>query len=577
MQPLAVSTNHASPIPPTESIEQPDRTITEMYDIPITPSELGVAHNRVLRLAQIAELPREQRGTLLSLCYDLFVDNWHSIVFGPCIQGAVFELQMAAQPTQFSYLDGYLTVFLEPSPAHMHLCIGRHQGLKNDTPLELAHKRQCKRAAFVRSMGQNCLPGSWSIQLFNGADEQMITFFLPSPFLDMAKEKRLREPNWSHLTLPRRAGRAGASDRSARGRRSRMSSASEVESLPSESALGAPDAVSSRPVPRGLVISASLALLLVVSAALALWIGRGNARDHSLHALFLGMRAYRVGVAFFAGASLAVGGVIVQGLFRNPLASPQILGTNAGALLGGKVALMLTFMVFGGRAVHGLAPEMLVPIGCVLGALLSLFAVLSISSLRASPVTLILTGYVLNSLFGSFGTFLGSLAQESFELHRAMTTFAMGSISGAGMRQVVLAALLAIAGTLPTLLWSDSLDLLLSGEEEALSLGVEVPRVRFWCVVWASLITAGAVAVGGGVGFIGLVIPHAMRRFTGPSHRFLIPASFVAGGAFLILCDALCRAVPLKQEVPLLVLTELIGAPAFLWMLRRLGQESRHA
>jgi hypothetical protein len=108
---------------------------------------------------------------------------------------------MTAQPTQFSYLDGYLTVFLEPSPAHMHLCVGPHQGLKNETPDVLALKRQCSRAAFVRTLGKSCVPGSWSIQLFNGAGEQMITFFLPSPFLDMEKEKRLKVPNWSHLAL----------------------------------------------------------------------------------------------------------------------------------------------------------------------------------------------------------------------------------------------------------------------------------------------------------------------------------------------------------------------------------------
>jgi iron complex transport system permease protein len=327
---------------------------------------------------------------------------------------------------------------------------------------------------------------------------------------------------------------------------------------------------------RGLVISASLALFLLLSIVLGLSVGRGTSSDAGVQVLFLGMRAYRAGVAFFAGASLAVGGVIVQGLFRNPLASPQILGTQAGAYLGGKLALFGTFVLFGGRAVQGVSPEMLVPLGCVVGAMFSLGAVLSVSSLRASTITLILTGYVLNGLFSSFGTFLSSLAQESFELHRAMSTFASGSISGSGSKQLLLVALLVLAGTMPILLWSRSLDLLLSGEQEALSLGVEVPRVRFWCVVWASLVTGGAVAVGGGVGFIGLIVPHAMRRFTGPAHRYLLPASFVAGGAFLILCDALCRAIPLKNEVPLQVLTELVGAPAFLWMLRRLGNEARH-
>ncbi|HVZ32301.1 MAG TPA: hypothetical protein VG963_07745 [Polyangiaceae bacterium] len=190
-----------SPIPPSQRVVQPDGSFQERTDIPIAPADLGVAHNKVLRLPQIADLSRERRGTLLSLCYDLFVEHWQQIVFGPCIQGAVFELQLAAPPTRFSYLDGYLTVFLEPSPAHMHLCIGPHRGLKDETPDELARIRPCQRAVFVRSFGKSCLPGSWSIELFNGKGEQMITFFLPSPFLDLSKEKRLREPNWDHLAL----------------------------------------------------------------------------------------------------------------------------------------------------------------------------------------------------------------------------------------------------------------------------------------------------------------------------------------------------------------------------------------
>ncbi|HEX5659548.1 MAG TPA: hypothetical protein VFX59_20270 [Polyangiales bacterium] len=190
-----------APVAPTSTVKQSDGSFTEYTDIPIVPADLGVAHNKVLRLAQIAELPRERRGTMLSLVYDLFVDNWQQIVFGPCIQGAVFELQLGAKPEQLSYLDGYLTVHLEPGPAHMHLCIGPHQGLKNETPDELARIRPCKRATFVRSFSESCLPGSWQLQLFNGADEQMITFFLPSPWWDREKEKRLKQPNWEHLNL----------------------------------------------------------------------------------------------------------------------------------------------------------------------------------------------------------------------------------------------------------------------------------------------------------------------------------------------------------------------------------------
>ena len=190
-----------SPISPTQVTKELDGSTLELTDIPIQLPNLDVAHNRVLRIEQLANLPCERRGTLLSLCYDLFVENWQRIAFGPCIQGAVFELQMSARPTQFSYLDGYLTVFLEPSPAHMHLCIGPHQGLKSETPSELSRVRQCSRAAFARTLGDNGEPHSWSVQLWNGAGEQMITFFLPSPFLDMQREKRLREPVWSHLAL----------------------------------------------------------------------------------------------------------------------------------------------------------------------------------------------------------------------------------------------------------------------------------------------------------------------------------------------------------------------------------------
>lgn len=358
-----------------------------------------------------------------------------------------------------------------------------------------------------------------------------------------------------------------------------MSSSSDLEQLVAKLERG--EAVSAqRPRShklRALAISTSLAVLLLLSTALGLWVGRGSASDPGLTALFLGIRAYRVGVAFFAGAALAVGGVIVQGLFRNPLASPQILGTNAGADLGGKITLYATFLLFGGRPLYGISPEMLVPLGCIVGAVLSLAVVLSISSLRANPITLILTGFVLNGLFLSLGSLVSSFAQDSVELHRAMSSFALGSLSGVGAKQLMIVALLVLAGSVPTWLYAGSLDVLLSGEEEASSLGVEVARVRFWSVGWASLLTAGAVAVGGGVGFVGIIIPHAVRRFTGPLHRHLLPAAFVAGGAFLILCDALSRAIPVRTEIPLLVIVDVIGSPIFLWILYRLGHENRHA
>jgi len=188
-------------IAPSKVTTELDGSTVETYEIPIQLPDLGVPENRVLRLEQLSDMTREQRGTLLSLCLDLFVESWNQVVFGPCIQGAVFELQMANKPTRFSYLDGYMTLFLADSSAHMHLCLGPHTGMKNETPSELARIRQCGRAAFTRTLGDNGEPHSWGIVLWNGAGEQMLTFFLPSPFLDMEREKRLREPEYSHLTL----------------------------------------------------------------------------------------------------------------------------------------------------------------------------------------------------------------------------------------------------------------------------------------------------------------------------------------------------------------------------------------
>jgi hypothetical protein len=188
-------------IPPSELRQEPDGTFSELTHVPIALPALGVDHHRILRKEQLADLPREQRGTLLSLTYDLFVSHWHEIVFGTCIQGAVYELMLDQEPEGFSYLDGYLTVGLAPRTAHMHLCVGPHRGLKNETPGELAQRRQCQRASFVRLLDREREPMSWSVQLFNGAGEQMITFFLPSPFLDKERDKRLREPNYEHLRL----------------------------------------------------------------------------------------------------------------------------------------------------------------------------------------------------------------------------------------------------------------------------------------------------------------------------------------------------------------------------------------
>lgn len=301
-------------------------------------------------------------------------------------------------------------------------------------------------------------------------------------------------------------------------------------------------------------------------AALGLLVGHAGLADSALRDALLRLRASRLGVSFFAGASLSVGGVMVQGLFNNPLASPSILGTTAGASLGGQAALLGAVVGLRHRPAW-LEAEMVLPLGCVLGALGALVVLLLVTRFQRDLVVLLLVGFLLSSLFLSVGAFLTSVAQQSWEVGRAMIAFTLGSTSGVGRRQVLLVLPLAIAGTVAAALWARPLDLLLSGEEEARSLGLDVNVARRWLVIWTAVLTAGAVASAGNVGFVGLIAPHALRRFVGVAHRRLVPAAALGGGLFLMACDVLSRSLPTTSEVPLGVITGVIGAPLFLSLL----------
>lgn len=316
-----------------------------------------------------------------------------------------------------------------------------------------------------------------------------------------------------------------------------------------------------------------LGLGLLGACVAGVLLGRGGLSRPELLDTFLSMRAQRVAVAFFCGAGLSMAGAVIQAVFRNPLANPSILGVNAGASLGAHVALLVAVLTFSGGSVLGLAPEMLAPLGAVLGALATMFLLLFVASRRTSPLALLLTGFALMCLLQAVSTSLTALTQQSWELNRAVTALQNGSIGSVGAKQVWLAGLMTLGGALPLFFWAGSLDLLLGGEEEAESLGVDVKSVRRWVVLWVCMQVGGAIAVGGGVGFVDVIIPHAMRRFVGHSHRHLLWASAVAGGLFLVLADTLCRSLPFAGEVPLGVVTSLVGAPLFL----RLLWQSTHA
>lgn len=303
----------------------------------------------------------------------------------------------------------------------------------------------------------------------------------------------------------------------------------------------------------------------VLTSALVTWdlgIDLGDLST-SLESTIRTLRAYRVAGALLAGAALSVAGAVAQGLFRNPLASPSILGTTAGASLGGQVALLIPGLA------AAIRPELLLPIGATVGATLSLALLLAILRRTGDLFLLLLSGFLFNSLFLAMGSLLLSLVQDEWTTGRAVIRFSLGSLAGVGFPQLAFSAPLIVFGVAASLLWTRPLDVLLSGEKEAASLGVDVQSLRFWCVVWVSVLVAAAISLSGTLAFVGLVVPHVIRSLGVLSHRALIPASAFFGGTFVLLCDLIARALSGVTEVPLGVMTALIGAPVFLLLLLR--------
>lgn len=317
-----------------------------------------------------------------------------------------------------------------------------------------------------------------------------------------------------------------------------------------------------------------LVALVAVVAALSLFVGPGDLGDEALRGTFLSLRAARIAGALLAGGALGAAGALVQGLFRNPLASPSILGTTAGASFGGQVVLLAHASLASSGLLAGVAPEAVLPIGCLAGAFASLLVLLAFVRRGADLLSLLLIGFALTSLFLSVGSFLTTLAQEHYELGRAVIAFTLGGLGGVGWPHVRIAAPLIATALVAGWLWGRPLDVLLAGETEAASLGVDVASARRWTIAWVGVLTAGAVAIGGNIAFVGLVVPHALRPFVGAEHRRLIPAAVLGGAAFLGACDLLARVLPTQVEAPLGVVTGLIGAPAFLALLVKLRREA---
>jgi iron complex transport system permease protein len=278
------------------------------------------------------------------------------------------------------------------------------------------------------------------------------------------------------------------------------------------------------------------------------------------------LRMPRTVMAALVGAALSVAGAQMQGLFQNPLASPDIIGVSAGGALGGVVALAT-----------GLAMRSIfyMPILSFSGALLALMVVYAIATGRArtAATTLLLGGVALNALIGAVTSFLITVTWVRYEVAQQIIFWLMGGLTNRTWSHVWMAVPGISLGLVLAFAYARDLDILSAGEDVAISLGVEVERVKRILLIDAALLTGTAVALSGAIGFVGLVVPHAVRLILGPAHRRLLPASAITGAMFLVLADLLARTLDRPEEIQVGIITAFFGAPFFLYLLVRRKRE----
>lgn len=278
-------------------------------------------------------------------------------------------------------------------------------------------------------------------------------------------------------------------------------------------------------------------------------------------AVVLDVRLPRVVVALIGGAGLGLSGAAMQGLFRNALAEPGVLGVSSGATLGAVIAL------YAGVAL----PILVVPAAAFVGALACTFVVYRLASSggRARTASLLLAGVAVSGVAGAIGSMVLSIAVADWELGRQMLSWMMGGLEGRTWMHAAIALPPVAIGGLMLLLRARDLDALALGEESATSLGVDVPALRRSVLALVALATGATVSVMGTIAFLGLMAPHIVRLLVGPAHRRVLLGSAIAGALGLLAADALCRAVAGSVDLRPGVVTAVLGGPFFLWLLVR--------
>ena len=314
-----------------------------------------------------------------------------------------------------------------------------------------------------------------------------------------------------------------------------------------------------------LMLAAALSASVLLGAAglspAEVWSALRGDADPATQLIVLELRLPRAMLALLVGGALGASGAVFQALLRNPLAEPYILGVSGGAAVGAVTAIVLGAAAMGGW---------LVPVAAFVGSIVAIALVFRVASSAAGGLdtrVLLLAGVVVGAFFNAIILLLLSFADT--DRFRAAFFWMMGSLGGADWPDLAWLALwlLPSVGILVGL--ARSFDLLAIGEDTSMHLGADPRRIKVIAYVVASLAVAASVAVVGVIGFIGLVVPHALRLAWRGNHRFLIPASFIAGAAFLLIADTVARTVVAPAELPVGVVTALVGVPVFVVLLRR--------
>ena len=280
--------------------------------------------------------------------------------------------------------------------------------------------------------------------------------------------------------------------------------------------------------------------------------------DPVLHSIIWRIRFPRVLLAAIVGATLSLGGLVFQAILRNPLAEPFILGISGGSAIGAIVGILLGLSRFPGICFTSFLGS---------AATLALILVMSTGKSILRKDALLLSGVMVNAFCSAIIMFLVSITQDA-RLHNIIF-WLMGDLSASDLPQVAILGAILVPCFILVFVFSHAMNLLMMGKDMAQTMGINIKAVIFTLLIVISFMVSATVSFSGLVGFVGLVIPHLLRLALGPDHRFLVPACLFGGAAYLVFCDLLARTLPQQGEMPVGVITALIGAPLFILLLKK--------